>query len=76
MSRQSEEMLALIASGQLDEAGRLVLALEEDSSDWHDHYAAGQCFRFARDYGACFGLVAVSSSKSAPSLDQGILIIF
>jgi tetratricopeptide (TPR) repeat protein len=57
MSRQSEEVLALIASGRLDEAGRLLLALEENSSDWHDHYAAGQYFRFTRDYSrACAAL--------------------
>jgi tetratricopeptide (TPR) repeat protein len=57
MSRQSEEVLALIASGRLDEAGRLAVALEQGSSDWHDHYVAGQCFRFARDYpSACAAL--------------------
>jgi len=43
-------VLALIASGRLDEANRLAAALQQGASDWHDHYAAGQCFRFAQDY--------------------------
>jgi tetratricopeptide (TPR) repeat protein len=50
MSRESEEVLALIASGRLDEAGRLAVALPQDSDDWHDHYAVGQYCRFAQDY--------------------------
>jgi tetratricopeptide (TPR) repeat protein len=57
MSSVSEEVLALIASGRLDEAGRLVVALQQDTSDWHDLYAAGQFFRFANDYpNACAAL--------------------
>lgn len=50
MSRESERVLVLVASGRLDEAGRVVAALQHDSNDWHDHYAAGQYFRFAQDY--------------------------
>jgi tetratricopeptide (TPR) repeat protein len=50
MSKQSEEVLALITSGRFDEAGPLAVALEKYPSDWHDHYVVGQYFRFARDY--------------------------
>jgi len=51
MSMDSEQALALISSGRIDEAGRLAgKALQQDPSDWHAHYAIGQFFRFSQDF--------------------------
>jgi tetratricopeptide (TPR) repeat protein len=51
MSKESDQALAFIASGRLDEAYRLASsAVQHDPSDWHAHYVFGQCFRFAQDY--------------------------
>ena len=51
MSKDSDYALKLIASGRLDEASRIANdAVKTSSSDWHAHYAAGQCFRYARNY--------------------------
>lgn len=58
MSKDSEQALALINSGRLDEAARLsVGAVQQDPGDWHTHYVMGQYFRFVEDYpNACAAL--------------------
>lgn len=58
MSIESEQAMALVAAGRLDEASRLaVSAVQQDPSDGHAHYAMGQYFRFVEDYpNACAAL--------------------
>jgi tetratricopeptide (TPR) repeat protein len=73
MSRESEQALALIASGRIDEASRLAVnAVRQDPGDWHAHYVAGQYFRLAHDYPkAC---AALSRANELAPLQPPILL--
>ncbi len=69
---KSEQAMALISSGQLEEGGELAYrAVKQDPSDWQAHYALGQFFRFSQDFPqACVALARAHelSPRHAPVL--------